>query len=197
MFIFNLKVQPPHFVERFLSLDKVRQLSRNIIKLHVFHIMGIWKVCVVTFNPALIVNNWTFQEWCFHVSNWYDQLLPCILILSMEQTLLSSCSLSTLWPWRRSLPEDLLWTGSTMCADGRNWPGWVRLPGKMSALLCACVWLRRQVLRKPLWSLPHRLSGEETDLCGAQQGLLLQRYHLTVVLLLWHCRGLLHTEEKI
>lgn len=29
MFIFNLKVQPPHFVERFLSLDKVRRLSRN------------------------------------------------------------------------------------------------------------------------------------------------------------------------
>lgn len=50
--------------------------------------MGIWKVWVVTFNPILIVNNWTFQEWCFHVSNWYDQLLPCILIYGTNPSFL-------------------------------------------------------------------------------------------------------------
>ncbi len=94
-----------------------------------------------------------------------------------------SCSSSPFWPRWRSLSEDLLWTGSTVCADGRNWPCRVCLPGKMPALLCAGVWLRRQVLREPLWGLPHRLPGEETDLCGAQQRLLLQRYHLTVSLI--------------
>lgn len=60
-----------------------------------------------------------------------------------------------------------------MCADGRNRPRRVCLPGEMPALLRAGVWLGRQVLREPLRGLPHRLPGEETDLRGAQQGLLL------------------------
>lgn len=106
-------------------------------------------------------------------------------------TLSLSCSSSPLWPGRRSLSEDLLRPGSTVCADGGDRPCRVRLPGKVSTLLCAGVWLGRQVLREPLRGLPHRLPGEETDLCGAQQGLLLQRYHLTVALIdraatCWH-----------
>lgn len=31
---------------------------------------------------------WTFQEWCFHVSNWYDQLLPCTLIYGTNPSFL-------------------------------------------------------------------------------------------------------------
>lgn len=93
---------------------------------------------------------------------------------------LSNQSLS-LWcspPWLRpeSLSEDLLWTGPAVCADGGNRPRRVRLPGKMSPLLCSGVRLRRQVLREPLRGVLGRLPGAETDLRGAQQGLLLQRY---------------------
>lgn len=103
-----------------------------------------------------------------------------LLIYSLSYKPFSPCFFSPFWPRRRSLSEDLLWTGPTVCADGRNRPCWVRLPGKMSALLCASVWLWRQVLWEPLRGLPHRLPGEETDLCGTQQGLLLQRYRMTV-----------------
>lgn len=83
-----------------------------------------------------------------------------------------------------------------MRADGGNRPRRVRVPGKVPALLRAGVRLGRQVLREPLRGLPHRLPGEETHLRGAQQGLLLQRYHLAVVLIRRRC-ATLHAVGKM
>lgn len=84
-----------------------------------------------------------------------------------------------------------------MRADGGNRPRRVRVPGKVPALLRAGVRLGRQVLREPLRGLPHRLPGEETHLRGAQQGLLLQRYRLAVVLVRRRRWGTLHTVGKM
>lgn len=89
------------------------------------------------------------------------------------------CSSSSVRPGGKSLPEDLLWAGPAVRRDGGNRPRRVRLPGEVPALVCARVWFRRPVLREPLWGVPHCLPGTETYLCGPQQRLLLQRYHLT------------------
>lgn len=104
-------------------------------------------------------------------------------ILDFNNSYVPSFSSSSFWCWWRPVSQDLLRKRPTVCADGGNWACRVRLPGKMSTLLCARVWFRRQVLREPLRGLPHRLSGEETDLRGAQQRLLLQRsVFLTITL---------------
>lgn len=85
-----------------------------------------------------------------------------------------------------------------MRADGRNRPRRVRVPGEVPALLRAGVRLGRQVLREPLRGLPHRLPGEETHLRGAQQGLLLQRYRLALVLIRRRCgTAALHSVGKM
>lgn len=80
------------------------------------------------------------------------------------------------------MSEDLLRAGPAVCADGQHRPSRVRLPGEVPALLRAGVRLGRPVLREPLRGVPHRLPGEETDLRGAQQGVLLQRYVLSAAL---------------